>query len=232
MERTYKNVSYFFVLLLAITVFGFYKSYFGKFPVFTGLTSVHHAHALLLLLWFAMLIVQPILIYQKRFALHRLLGKVSYVLVPVIVWSMLAVIKAQYIKNLPRIPQTQNIAFLYLPVSALIPFVTLYVLAIIYLKKPALHMRYIIASAVALLGPAVGRINFGFTDFNTAVMFAFALCDMVLVGLLVYEYRRGKIYRPYLVSFLICLVFHYPFPWFPNSASWQWIGQGLIAHFS
>lgn len=126
MERTYKNVSYFFVLLLTIIVFGFYKSYFGKFPLFTGLTSVHHTHALLLLLWFAMLIVQPVLIYQKRFALHRLLGKVSYVLVPLIVWSMLAVINVQYVKNLLQMPQAQNISFLYLPVSALIPFVTLY----------------------------------------------------------------------------------------------------------
>ena len=227
MERAYKNVSYFFVVILAILVVGFWKSYFSRFPVFDSLTYVHHTHTLLLMLWFAMLIVQPILIYQKRLDLHRLFGKFSYVLVPLLVWSMVAAMQTQYLRNMPRIPEAQNLAFLYLPVSALIPFVTLYVLAIIYRKKPAPHMRYMIASAVALLGPGVGRINFGITDFNTAVMFAFALCDVFLVGLLAYEYIRGKNYRPYLIALLICVMFHNAFPWVPNSAGWQWLARGV-----
>lgn len=231
MERAYKNVSYFFVALLAILVVGFWKSYFSQFPTFTKFTYVHHTHTLLLLLWFAMLILQPILIYQKRLDLHRLLGKASYVLVPLLVWSMLAAIKTQYVNNLPRMPQAQNLAFLYLPVAALIPFVTLYVLAIVYRKKPALHMRYMIASAVALVGPGMGRIRFGIHDFNMAVMFAFALCDVFLVGLLVYEYVKGKNYRPYLVSLLICIVFHNAFPWIPNSSGWQSIAKGWVALF-
>jgi hypothetical protein len=226
MERSYKNVSYFFVATLAIVVAGFYKSYFSQFPTFSGLTYVHHIHTVLLLLWFAMLIVQPILIYQKRIDLHRLVGKFSYVLVPIIILSLLAVMKIQYLKNAPRMPEMQNLAFLYLPTSALIPFVTLYVLAIVFKEHPASHMRYMIASAVALLGPGVGRINLGFTDFNTAVMVAFALCDVLLVGLLIYEYTKGKNYYPYLVSLLICSIFHYAFPWVPGSAIWQGFAKG------
>lgn len=228
MERTYRYVSYFFVVILAILVAGFYNSYFSRFPTFAGLTYVHHAHTLLLLLWFAMLIVQPILIYQKRLNLHRFIGKISYIIVPLIVVSMLAAIKTQYIKNAPRMLETQNFAFLYLPTSALIPFVTLYVLAIVYRKRPAKHMRYMIASAVALLGPGVGRINFGITDFNTAVMFAFGLCDAFLVGLLIYEYTKGKLYYPYLVSLAICTIFHYAFPWVPGSAVWQGVASTVV----
>ena len=212
MERAYKNVSFFFVVILAILVFGFWKSYFSRFPVFDSLIYVHHTHTLLLLLWFAMLIVQPILIYQKQLDLHRLVGKFSYLLVPLLVWSMVAAMRTQYLKNMPRIPEAQNLAFLYLPVSALIPFVTLYILAIVYRKKPALHMHYMIATAVALLGPGIGRIRFGITDFNTAVMFAFALCDVFLVGLIVYDYMKGKNSPPYLVSLIICVVFHNAFP--------------------
>lgn len=228
MERAYKHVSYFFVAILTILFIGFYKSYFSQFPLFTGFTVVHHTHLILLLLWFAMLIIQPILIYRKRLDWHRLIGKASYVLVPLLIWSMLGVMETQYVKNIPRMPEAQNLAFLYLPTSALIPFVTLYILAIIYRKKPALHMRYIIASAVALLGPGVGRINFGIQDFNTAVMFAFALCDVFLVGLLIYEYTKGKNYRPYLISLTICLLFHYAFPWFPGSAIWQTLAKGVV----
>ncbi|GAB3341591.1 hypothetical protein GCM10027299_55920 [Larkinella ripae] len=228
MERSYKLVSYLFVAILLMIVAGFYKTYFSKFPAFTGFTYVHHTHSALLLLWFAMLIIQPIFLFQKRLDLHRLLGKASYVLVPLIVWSMLVVMRMQYLRNASRMPEAKNLAFLYLPVSALIPFVTLYALAIMYRKKSALHMRYMIASAIALLGPGIGRINFGFAHFHTAVMFAFALGDVFLVGLLLYEFVKGKNYRPYLISLLICVVFHNVFPWVPNSAGWQWIAQGLV----
>ncbi|GAB3942205.1 hypothetical protein GCM10028805_06460 [Spirosoma harenae] len=231
MERSYKHVSYLFVAMLAIIIAGFYKNYFGKFPVFAGLSYVHHTHTMLLLLWFAMLIIQPILIYQKRLDLHRFIGKASYVLVPMIVWSMLAVMRRQYLRNLPKMPEARNLASLYLPVSALIPFVTLYVLAIIYRKTPALHMLYMIASAIALLGPAIGRINFGFADFKLAVLFAFALGDVFLVGLLIYEFVKVKNYRPYLLSLLICMLFYDAFPWVPNSAGWQWIAQGFVRLF-
>ncbi|MEO6286830.1 MAG: hypothetical protein ABIN80_05170 [Dyadobacter sp.] len=228
MERTYKHVSYFFVVILAILVFGFYNSYFSRFPNFTGLTYVHHAHTLLLLLWFAMLITQPILIYQKKPDMHRFIGKLSYVLFPLIVLSMLAAMKNQYFKLLPQMPEAQSLAFLYLPTAALIPFVTLYILAIAFRKQPPKHMRYMIASAVALLGPGVGRINFGIADFNTAVMFAFALCDAFLVGLLIYEYVKEKYYYPYVISLLICAAFHYAFPWVPASSMWQGFAHAVV----
>ncbi len=200
MECAYRNVSYFFVAILAIIIVGFYPHYFVHFADFAGFTYVHHTHTVLLLLWFAMLIVQPILIYQQRLDLHCLLGKTSYVLMPLIVGSMLAAIKTGYVKSLLRLPQAQNLASLYLPISALIPFGTLYILAIVYRKRPALLMRYMIALAVALLGPGVGRIPLDITDFNTAIMVAFALCDVWLLGLLLQEYTKGKVYQPYLLS--------------------------------
>ena len=160
--------------------------------------------------------------------MHRLVGKMSYFLVPLLVGSMLAAMKTQYLKNAPRMPEMQNLAFLYLPTSALIPFVTLYIIAVAYRKQSAKHMRYIIASAVALLGPGVGRLNLGITDFNMAVMFAFGLCDAFLIGLLIYEYTKGKHYYPYLVSLSICAIFHYAFPWVPGSAIWQGLAKTVV----
>ena len=64
-----------------------------------------------------------------------------------------------------------------------------------------------------------------------AVMFAFALCDLFLVGLLVYEYVKVKNYRPYFISLIICVVFHNAFPWVPNSSAWQAMAQGFVQHF-
>lgn len=229
MEKAYRQTSYFFISILLISFVGFFRSYFSTFPHFESFQYIHHLHLLSLLLWFVLLMVQPVLIYKKKVEWHRLLGKASYVLMPIIVLLMLAVMKVQYLKGQANhLPQKDNLAFLYLPVSALIPFIITYLLAIFYRHQPASHMRYIIASAVTLLGPSIGRINFGIKNITTAILFAFALSDIFLVGLLVYEFFNRKHYIPYVISLLICVFFHGLFAFFPYTNLWQAIASKLV----
>lgn len=84
MEKGYKKVVFFFAIILMIALPGFYKSYFALFPEFAGLKNIHHFHATVLLAYLIMLVVQPILISRKKIAAHRFIGKVSYLLVPLI----------------------------------------------------------------------------------------------------------------------------------------------------
>lgn len=49
MERTYKNVGLFFIFILLVVVWGFYRTYFGLFPNFTGITTLQHFHGAMLL---------------------------------------------------------------------------------------------------------------------------------------------------------------------------------------
>lgn len=117
MEKGYKNIVYFFLVISVIIFAGFYKSYFGLFPAFVAIKTIHHIHAFTLLLWLALLIIQPILIRQKKYKWHRILGKVSYVLVPLIFIFMLLVYKNQYLKGeINGDPHTQNLAILFSPV--------------------------------------------------------------------------------------------------------------------
>lgn len=48
---------FFVLLLLAFVVWGFFRTYFGLFPTFQGITIVQNFHGPLLLSWFALLIV-------------------------------------------------------------------------------------------------------------------------------------------------------------------------------
>ena len=70
MESAYKNLSLFFIVILAFVVWGFFRTYFGLFPHFSGITTVQHFHGAMLLSWFVMLIVQPMLIRYRKFELH------------------------------------------------------------------------------------------------------------------------------------------------------------------
>lgn len=231
MEKSYRFISFFFVALFAISVYGF-KFYFSQFPQFEKFTWVHHIHVATLTLWFALLVIQPVLIYKKKIHLHRVLGKVSYFLVPVIIYCMLLAMKTQYVKTGSfGMQESARLALIYLPAAALIPFVILYILAIINKKKPRIHMRYMIATAVSLLGPGIGRINFGITEFTSAVLFAFALSDMFFIVLLVFEYFKTKTYSPYIISLLICLFFHGIYAFFPATGLWQFIAAKFVENF-
>ena len=79
-EKQYKYIGYLSLPLLLLVIAGFYKSYYGLFPDFnSSITVPMHFHAFVMSLYVILLIVQPFLIFYKKFETHRLLGKFSYV---------------------------------------------------------------------------------------------------------------------------------------------------------
>ena len=231
MERTYRNVSYLFVALLLVVLAGFWKTYFGLFPAVGHWAGVIHFHAIMLLLWFGMLIAQPLLIRAKRFSLHRTLGRISYGLVPLVLVSMWLASRSQYVRFVGQVPEHQNRADLFIPLSQLLLFGILYVLAMVYRRQPAWHLRYIVASSVVFLSPALGRVP----DLWTGVMFSwmslfisFLVPDLVLLGLLVLDFRANKNPRPYLISLGLLLVSHLGWLLLPDSAMWQATARGIV----
>ncbi|HQW11431.1 MAG TPA: hypothetical protein PK076_04730 [Saprospiraceae bacterium] len=146
MDRTYKYLGYFFLLLIPLIFAGFYKSYFKPFPNFGETFDVYlHIHSIIATLWVAILIAQPFLIANKKVVWHRMVGKSSYFVFPLIILSFI-----------PRILKTYDAGeyqFLFFPIGDGLLLILLYSLAIYYKKKAARHMRYMIASALVLLGP-------------------------------------------------------------------------------
>ena len=145
-EKEYRNIGYPFFFLLGLVIFGFFKTYFGLFPHFNDHTTVIvHFHALVLLLWIILLIVQPFLIRYKKLAAHRLLGKFTYVLVPLIICSFIGMMSKQTGEELAqKMPLALILKSLYLPFTDTLLFSTFYILAIINKCNTALHMRYIL----------------------------------------------------------------------------------------
>jgi len=132
MEKAYKHVSYLFVAILLLIVAGFYKTYFGLFPTFDKVTVIQHIHGTLFLAWFLLLIIQPILIRRRKYKWHRVLGKFTYVLVPVLVISIFFIARELYINGLTHLPHEKAVATLFVPFLQIVDFVALYILAIHY----------------------------------------------------------------------------------------------------
>lgn len=231
MEKSYKNISWFFVLVFSVLVFGF-RNYFSQIPQFKDFYYVHHIHLFTVFIWFVLLFIQPVLICRKKIQLHKAIGRTTYIFVPVMVFFMLLVMKAQYTKMVAaNLPIEFCLGFLYLPTAAMLPFIIIYMLAIVFRRNPKVHMRYMVATAISLLGPGIGRINFGINDSTQAIMFAFALSDLFFIGLLVFEFFKTKFYKPYVVSLLVCLFFHGIYIFFPATSWWQGIAQKFVSCF-
>ena len=150
----YKNTGYYFIGLLLLAFLGFWPTYFSKF--FDGsadFTFYFHFHAVLAVFWILFLIVQPMLVYRKKMELHRLIGKISYLLVPLIYISIILLAHSRIDPGSP-----DRYINLWFPFKDLIIFGAGYGIAIRYRKQMAIHARGMIVAGIVLIEPALVRL--------------------------------------------------------------------------
>ena len=191
--------------LMVLTLAGFYPTYISRFPAFENVTNVQHFHGAMMMIWFSMLVVQPFLIAYKKYDLHRALGTLSYVVAPVVLYSIFLASQYEYYRDRTHLTEQESLAGLSLDISSLIAFGVCYVLAIINRKNTPLHMRYMIGTALIIMGPGIMRIIavyevFGEISFPRVVQYTELICAGIGVGLVVHDLTQGKPYKPYLVA--------------------------------
>ncbi len=201
----FNKSGYYFIVLLALAVIGFWGSYFSK--SFSGINHYIHIHVIAMLLWIGLLITQAFLIRHKKRYLHRTIGKLSYVLVPVLVVSLVLLAHNQITIHDYGISYSR-LYILFLQLSLLAIFVIAYVLAIIYRKSPSHHARYMISTSLTLIDPAVARIplNLPSLPFSYQVL-TFTLTDIILLILIIIERKQTKGREVFPIMLAIFLFF-------------------------
>jgi hypothetical protein len=223
METSYKNLSYFFAGIFAVAIIGFFNSYFGLFPYFKGLPDMAHLHFIGWLLWFALLIIQPLLIRFNKLPTHRLLGRFSYFLAPYILFTIVGMIKYSYSIHKTHYLIATDPPGLYFSLAGAINFSLFYVLAIVYKKNTAYHMRYIIVSSLALLPPSTGRffseeLKLG----NAGGVFTPLIVLLIIIGLIIYDkIKLKRVSKPYIIALLFTLALDISIPTFIPTHAWH-----------
>lgn len=233
----YYNLGYWFLLLIVLVFAGFYTSYFAVF--FQPHAPVIHIHFVLMVMWIAVLITQPFLIKYKKLAIHRMLGKISYVLVPLVLASAFLMIRYSYYNLINDLQQkaaqglTQfnhgqilqqaavnvAIAFFYFFMFALF-----YSLAVINKRKSAIHSRYMVATALTLLGPTVDRIvffNLKLPAYITYELPTLIIIDILLVLLLFKDYKDKRPTKTLWTCLLIYITGQVLYFTIPYTNGWQ-----------
>ncbi len=157
MRRAYRNIGYYFLAILAVVLIGFYVHHLGGAagsPVLPGFAWVH---LVAYLLWFALLIIQPFLIKQKKPELHRLLGKASYFIVPVLVITAHEMQRIGYNAHLAQLAEDQRLGALLNTYLDLLFFVLFYLLAIFFSPDISKHICFMVGTSLILLSPGLGR---------------------------------------------------------------------------
>jgi hypothetical protein len=212
MESAYRNLGYVLLVLLPIFVAGFWIPYFSQIPHFdASITTAVHVHAVLLFSFLLLLVVQPLAIRQKAFSTHRILGKLSNVLIPFILIFSVAMLFKEYQEHLSD-GATANFArnAEFLSFIQLLLFGTLYGLSIASIRRRdvATHMRYMICIALVLLPAGLARtMGYWFrirqSPSQTACLI---LIDVLLLGLIAFDRSRQLKARPYSAVLLTYVV--------------------------
>jgi len=180
-------------------VVAFWPSYFSRLA---DQPSVHsHAHGLAMTAWLALLIAQASLMRAGNRALHRRLGLLSYLLVPVIVVVTLRFVHYT-VREVPELGD-YGLFFLALVVFTLVTFVSLFALAMLYRKQPAVHARFMVSTLFPLFPPVTDRLIARFAPSVLAWMpriggaeilqvAGFAIADTILVGLALWDWQKNS----------------------------------------
>ena len=199
----------YFAALFCVALVAFWPTYLSKAP--SASSSYTHWHALTAALWMLMLVAQPLAIQARRWALHRLFGRVSYGLAPLLLISILLLAHSR-IRGLEAKAYVAQTYILYLQVSLAVLFGLSYGLAIYTRRTTALHARFMVCTGLTLIDPIVIRLMFRAnpTPSWNYQWFTFGLTDLVFVALLWLDRHSQGGRVVFLVMLLVFVIAQLP----------------------
>ncbi|MFZ1288558.1 MAG: hypothetical protein WAR79_00590 [Melioribacteraceae bacterium] len=236
----FPHINWWLLLLLPLIFFGFYPSYFAK--LFSSLPDIIHLHAFFMLLWITIAITQPFLIKKNKLKIHRIVGKISYIIMPVVFVTGYLVVRHAYYSNI--VSETEKIAVVFsspdiiaitdiakentaIGLLYLFWLVLFYILAVINRKKIINHATYMFAAILTLLGPTIDRILFQVyqyfgIDYNFfAENAVFLLIDLLLIALLLFQWMRGTSLKAVIISLLVYVTGQFVYHTLPKTEIWK-----------
>jgi len=231
----YPNAHLWMVLPLLIATTGFYFTYWSV--IFT-VPFHQHLHGLTATAWYALLIVQPWLQKRGNVLLHRKVGFVGLFLAGAVVFSALQIVRNNLTND--NLAPVLRYGLTWGDFLFLTGFTHAVLMAMWRSRDTAVHARYMIASAIWALLPALSRliyfplvITFGFpapVSFLTVVYLS-AVLVLVWTGILVAaDYRRDRrIYSSYVVVGCGVLFFSFTVAYMGNARWWISICDRFLA---
>ena len=226
-KTSFNKTGYYAVGLLFIAVLGFWPTYFSKFFDGTADFSFYfHFHFMMATSWIVLLIVQPILVRKKKLSIHRQVGKLSFIILPLFFVSVI-LLKHSLIGG----EVTEGLgAGLWLQLKDLVIIGTMFTIAMVNKKTMQIHARAMIATGIVFIEPTLGRFIILTVlpepDFYLGLGITVAIMYALIISLIILERKqtKGRWVFPLLLAmyvvFHILIFFEISFPLWDSIAAW------------
>lgn len=169
---------------------------------------------------------------DKQYALHRLIGKVAYVVMPLLLISLFLVARAGYYRNIKVMSEGDTLAGLTNGLPDILFLDILFTLGMIYHKRPAWQLQFLTSMGLMILGPGLGRflIIFCGLPFVVAIPLLVGLTKGVALVWMVIDiwYKKSAFPMSVFVSMgILALVVAIS----NHSAWWQGFAGWVAAHW-
>ena len=191
---------------------------------FSSIDRYTHAHALAGSLWLALLIAQSASAHARRFAAHRLLGRISYGLAPLFAVSSILLSHHRLVSMDDATFATDGSAH-FLPFYATVVFVLAYGCGVWFRRWPAAHGRFMLCTAIPLIDPVLGRaLAFYLPPFPSLWLYQVVTFGVAttIAAMVVFSFRGPAIARRALAGYFAVLV-GLQLGWFTVSPTTVWL---------
>lgn len=221
----YTNSRNFIIGLLLISIIAFWPNYYSKF--FDSQFYIHF-HTFFSILWFGLLITQPYLVKSRRLDLHRLIGRFSYFVAPMVVISILLLANNRLTLASESFYPIQTF-LLYLQISLAFVFAITYGLAVYFRRTKSIHARFMVATSFTFIDPIFARLINRFApntvSYSNWITFGAINLLLIILSYLDHKHRKAKWVFPSLL--LLYLIVEIPIffnltgqSWWQSFAAW------------
>ena len=154
----YKYGHYFVGFVLLVVLSGFWASYFsliGEVPL------AFHVHAMTATGWLLLIIAQSVAIHARKNAIHKLVGRASFVMFPLLIAGFVMIINvsaARYASQESPFITLLGPAFGIGMAIAIAAYLTLFYLALRNRRTTKLHAGYMLATPMILFESPFSRL--------------------------------------------------------------------------
>lgn len=235
-RHLYQYSVIYFIVFFVFVLIAFWTSYYGRLSA--PMDFEVHFHGITMTLWSIMLIGQAFFIRFKKRKLHHFAGKLSYLLVPLIIISGFNI--AHYtIQNVPvgHPARYYQAALMY---NSIIAFAIIYGLAIYFRKNPKMHARYMICTILPLITPISDRIIYKYIPalvsyapaadgIRMVPALGFLIGQIILISLIIWDWKKNKQFNAFFIVWIPLTIYHFSVLNFYRYPFWQKFTEWLMS---
>lgn len=224
----YARAHWYFLAALAAIVAGFWPSFFR--PLGAGDLS-HSLHGITATLWVVALALQSWLVSHGHVRWHRRVAWGALLMLPVLVGSALYMVKVMFANA--QMPPFLPPLLSYIDLTSLTFLLLLVGLGLSTVRTPAAHMRWMSATVLLGLPPALTRLYLRVlaphVDFMTALHGSFVTVEVILVALIVGDRRAGERRLAWPLSLAFFAAQHASMTTVASTTAWHDFTQWYVA---